>query len=220
VVFRADDRLASYDRFLLDLRALRRCFFPGGPSALPEGVLALPGFFCFPMTAAYGSPILGKAWHASSAFIVHTDKTSMSCATKATYPRTHAGRGGDRYRGSRPLEHVRWILFRERAYLIAVGVNGCGGQTTIAEGCIGPRHGIVGGGHATALNASGWGPHGIVDGGGQIGPLEIRVAGGGTHGPVVGVVEDTDADDDDEDGGGQMSVGPHGIVVGGGQITS
>ena len=42
----------GYLRFLLDLRALRLCFFPGGPPGLPEGVLASPGFFCFPMTAS------------------------------------------------------------------------------------------------------------------------------------------------------------------------
>ncbi len=41
---------------MLDLRALPLCFFPGGPSGLPEGVLASPGFFCFPMTRAYGIP--------------------------------------------------------------------------------------------------------------------------------------------------------------------
>src|SRR5207248_6741133 len=35
----------GYFWFLLDLRALRLCFFPGGPPGLPEGVLASPGFF-------------------------------------------------------------------------------------------------------------------------------------------------------------------------------
>jgi hypothetical protein len=43
----------DYDRgyfgFLPDFRALPRCFFPGGPPGLPDGVLASPGFFCFPM---------------------------------------------------------------------------------------------------------------------------------------------------------------------------
>jgi hypothetical protein len=42
-------RQCDYFWFLLDLRALRLCFFPGGPPGLPEGVLASPGFFCFPM---------------------------------------------------------------------------------------------------------------------------------------------------------------------------
>ena len=43
--------------FLLDLRALLRCFFPGGPAGLPDGVLASPGFFFCPVTSAYGSSI-------------------------------------------------------------------------------------------------------------------------------------------------------------------
>ena len=48
---------ADYFRFLLDLRALLRCFFPGGPPSLPRGVLALPGFFFAPITSAYGSGV-------------------------------------------------------------------------------------------------------------------------------------------------------------------
>jgi hypothetical protein len=87
---------------LLDLQALPFCFFPGGPPGLPVGVLASPGFFWFPMTAGYVSPILGKSWHACSARNVHTDNTYTSCAAKATVPGTDAGRGDDRYRGSQP----------------------------------------------------------------------------------------------------------------------
>jgi hypothetical protein len=41
----------SYLRFWLLLRALRRCFLPGGPPVPPGGVLASPHFFCFAMTA-------------------------------------------------------------------------------------------------------------------------------------------------------------------------
>lgn len=48
-------RDGDYRGFLLDLRALPRCFFPGGPPGLPDGVLASPGFFCFPIAAGYVS---------------------------------------------------------------------------------------------------------------------------------------------------------------------
>lgn len=41
----------DYFCFLLDLRAFAFCFFPGGPSGLPDGVVASPGFFCFPIPA-------------------------------------------------------------------------------------------------------------------------------------------------------------------------
>lgn len=44
----------TYERFLLDFRALPFCFLPGGPPGLPDGVLASPGFLALPMVAAYG----------------------------------------------------------------------------------------------------------------------------------------------------------------------
>jgi hypothetical protein len=36
---------------------LLRCFFPGGPSGLPDGVCESPGFFSFPMYLRLRDPI-------------------------------------------------------------------------------------------------------------------------------------------------------------------